>query len=56
MDPDIEVQNMPGEVLRGGDPQLDRAVELLLGKIAEAPGGLPEIPPYPVKKKVINRD
>ncbi len=49
--PDIEVQNMPGDVARGKDAQLEAAVEYLLKKAEEAPVGLPQPPNYPVKTK-----
>jgi tricorn protease len=35
--PDIEVENMPDEVVKGRDPQLERAVEYLMDKIAKDP-------------------
>ena len=35
--PDIEVENMPDEVVSGKDPQLEKAIEYLNGKIAEDP-------------------
>jgi len=53
VEPDIEVQNMPGQVMRGEDTQLEAAVKLLLEQVGDSPGGLPEIPPYPVKKKIV---
>jgi tricorn protease len=52
VEPDVEVQNMPGDVLRGTDSQLEAAIELLMKQIGDQPAGLPEIPAYPVKKKV----
>jgi tricorn protease len=51
VDPDIEVQNMPGDVLQGKDAQLDKAIEVLLERIAAEPPALPEVPPYPDKSK-----
>ncbi len=35
--PDIEVDNMPDEVVSGKDPQLEKAIEYLINKIAEDP-------------------
>ena len=55
VEPHLEVQNMPGDVMRGRDAQLEAAVELLLEQIGDEPGGLPEIPVYPVKKKVAEK-
>ncbi len=51
--PDIEVQNMPGDVLRGKDAQLDAAIEHVLRRIAEEPFELPPPPPYPDKSKAV---
>jgi len=49
--PDIEVQNMPGDVLQGKDAQLDAAIENVMKRIAEQPFELPSPPPYPDKSK-----
>jgi len=49
--PDIEVQNMPGDVIRGKDAQLDAGVGFLLDKIAKEPMTLPAPPEYPKKAK-----
>ncbi len=35
--PDIEVENMPDEVVSGKDPQLEKTIEYLMDKIAEDP-------------------
>ena len=51
VDPDVEVQNMPGEVLAGKDSQLEAAVGLLLKQIEEHPKQWPPRPPYPDKSK-----
>ncbi len=51
VDPDIEVQNMPGDVLKGKDAQLDKAIKLLLEQTAKDPKTLPDAPPYPDKSK-----
>ncbi len=47
VDPDIVVDNPPGELMRGKDPQLETAVKLLLEKIKKAP---PKLPPKPYEK------
>lgn len=52
VDPDIEVLDDPG-VMKGGvsrggvDPQIDKAVELLLKDLADNPPKTPSRPPYP---------
>jgi tricorn protease len=47
--PDIEVDNPPEAVLRGEDPQLDRAIAEALQRLATQPGTLPPRPADPVK-------
>ena len=51
VDPDIEVENMPADLLAGHDAQLETAVDLLMKQIAGKPPGLPAppplVPPYP---------
>jgi tricorn protease len=49
--PDIEIDNMPGDVLRGEDPQLDRGIKEVMDRLARDPKGFPEIPPFPDKSK-----
>ena len=49
VDPDIEVTNLPRDILEGRDPQLAKAVELLLEKLAEDPRTLPGRPADPIK-------
>jgi len=43
--PDIEVDNLPGQVLAGHDPQLEKAVELVMQQITAHPKKLPPPPP-----------
>ena len=45
--PDIEVEITPDDRVAGRDPQLEKAVEVLLEKLAEDPMELPEPPPWP---------
>ncbi|HZD04619.1 MAG TPA: S41 family peptidase, partial [Longimicrobiales bacterium] len=47
VDPDIEVENDPGSVLQGRDPQLERGVQEVLERIGENPRGLPARPAPP---------
>ena len=49
VDPDFVVDNDPGDLLAGKDAQLDKAIEVLLEKIAKEPRGLPKKPAPPVK-------
>src|SRR4030095_8055379 len=45
--PDIEVEFDPEAVRQGKDPQLEKAVELVLGELARAPLPQPKRPAYP---------
>ena len=49
VEPDIEVENDPTEVLRGRDPQLERAIAEVAKKLGPEPTGLPKRPAPPVK-------
>ena len=51
VEPDIEVQNMPGDVMRGKDAQLDAGIKYVLDKLAKEPMDLPPAPPYPNKSR-----
>ncbi len=48
VDPDIVVDNPPAALVRGRDPQLEKAVEVLMEKIRKEP---PKLPPKPYEKK-----
>jgi tricorn protease len=50
VDPDIEVDNRPDLVIKGQDPQLEKAIEVVLKKMKEEPKKLPERPPFPIRK------
>lgn len=45
VDPDIEVENMPADVLAGHDTQLETAINLMLKAIEGKPAALPAPPP-----------
>ncbi len=49
--PDIEVEQMPGPVAEGKDPQLDKAIEVIMDMLKKAPPVKHTKPPYPVKVK-----
>ena len=51
VDPDIDVQNWPEEVLAGEDRQLETAVRFLLDLSEKVPMLRPERPPFPDKSK-----
>ncbi len=45
--PDVEVESLPKEVAAGHDPQLERAVALVLEQLKEHPPANFAVPPYP---------
>ena len=51
VEPDIEVINMPVDVLKGTDSQLDKAIEVITGMIEKNPVEIPDRPDYPDKSK-----
>jgi len=50
VEPDIEVDNRPDLVIAGHDPQLDKAIEVVLEKIKAAPRTEVKRKPFPVRK------
>lgn len=49
--PDIEIEQTPADVIKGGDPQLEKAIEIALKELEKNPQTDPKRPPYPVKVK-----
>jgi tricorn protease len=49
--PDIEVDNLPGDVMRGHDTQLEKAVAVVMGLMEKEPKEMPRLPAYPDKRK-----
>jgi tricorn protease len=49
--PDVEVEQWPADVEAGKDPQLDRAIEILLKELEKNPPKSVKRPPDPVKTK-----
>ena len=47
--PDIEVEQLPAEVAAGKDPQLDKAIEVVLAELAKHSTKAPERPAFPVR-------
>lgn len=47
--PDIEVEQLPHQVINGEDPQLQKAIETVLKELEANPPVEPIRPPYPVK-------
>jgi len=49
--PDVEVEQTPGEVIKGNDPQLQKAIEIALEELKKNPPTEYKRPAYPVKVK-----
>ncbi|HEM46227.1 MAG TPA: peptidase S41, partial [Alphaproteobacteria bacterium] len=49
--PDIEVEQHPAAVEAGHDPQLERAIEVILEELPAEPPPSPSRPPYPVRAR-----
>jgi tricorn protease len=47
--PDVEVEQLPSEILQGKDPQLDKAIEIILKELEKNPQEKPLRPAYPVR-------
>ena len=54
--PDIEVEQWPAEVIAGRDPQLEKAIEVVMEALAESPPARPQRPPFPVRNPPRYRD
>jgi tricorn protease len=46
--PDVEVEQTPKEVIAGRDPQLEKAIEIVLEQLDQEPATAPQRPPYPL--------
>ncbi|HSS21276.1 MAG TPA: PDZ domain-containing protein [Pyrinomonadaceae bacterium] len=49
--PDIEVEQTPADVINGHDPQLEKAIQVVMEELKKYPATQPKRPPYPVKSK-----
>ncbi len=49
--PDIEVEQLPKEVIAGNDPQLQKAIEVVMEKLKQNPPEEVKRPEYPDKTK-----
>jgi tricorn protease len=47
--PDIEVEQTPAEVIAGHDPQLERAIQVVMDELKKNPPSKPKRPPYPIR-------
>ena len=49
--PDVEVEQWPADIIKGRDPQLEKAIEIALKELEKNPQTEPKRPPYPKKTK-----
>jgi tricorn protease len=49
--PDIEVEQTPKDVIAGRDPQLERAIQVVMEELSKNPPKKPTRPAYPVRVK-----
>ena len=49
--PDIEVEQMPADVINGHDPQLEKAIQVVMEELKKSAPKQPQRPPYPVKNR-----
>ncbi|MFC1557921.1 PDZ domain-containing protein [candidate division KSB1 bacterium] len=49
--PDIEVEQRPADVIAGRDPQLEKAIEVIMEELKKSPPKKLKRPPYPVRVK-----
>jgi tricorn protease len=49
--PDIEIEQSPAEVIAGHDPQLEKAIQVVMEELRKNPQVQPQRPAYPVKNK-----
>lgn len=49
--PDIEVEQTPADVIAGRDPQLEKAIEVVMAELKKTPPARVVRPPYPVRGK-----
>jgi tricorn protease len=49
--PDIEVEQTPADVINGHDPQLEKAIQIVLEELKKNPPRQPQRPAYPVKNR-----
>ncbi len=47
--PDIEVEQTPADVIAGRDPQLEKAIEIVMKELAANPPKVQQRPPFPVR-------
>ncbi len=54
--PDIEVEQWPAEVIAGRDPQLEKAIALVMEALEKNPPAKPQRPSFPIRNPPRYRD
>jgi len=49
--PDVDVEQTPADVIAGHDPQLEKAIEVVMAELKKSPAPKPQRPAYPVRGK-----
>jgi tricorn protease len=49
--PDVEVEQTPADVIAGKDPQLEKAIALVMVELAKSPPAAPKRPPIPARAR-----
>jgi tricorn protease len=47
--PDIEVEQWPADVIKGRDPQLEKAIAIVMEQLKKNPTPTVKRPPYPIR-------
>jgi len=47
--PDIEVEQTPADVIAGRDPQLEKAIQVVMDALKKNPPATPKRPAYPIR-------
>ena len=54
MPPDIEVEQTPADAIQGRDPQLEKAIQVIMEELPNHPPAKPKRPAYPIRVKPAN--
>ena len=49
VEPDVEVEQWPADVIQGKDPQLEEAIRIVMEELKQNPAEKPVRPPYPIR-------
>lgn len=49
VEPDVEVEQWPADVIQGKDPQLEEAIRIVMEELKQNPPEKPVRPPYPIR-------